>query len=254
MPVYPGPSGPTLVNTVLFNATWSEIFNPDNTIDEEFTFRDGTRQMGRFMHDLRYLEVVNFNDQSPALRDASAVLLDYGTGLTEFTAMFVLPADETEEAMDDVIFGLQEQSLSDLLNDTSTQEVKLSLPRFEVSFGPSSLKDELQNMGIEDAFDGSIYNKFDEMSKDDLLTVQDVLTGTTIRVTERGTEASAVTVVTMVGSARPSKVIDMNFNRPFVMSIIHKPTGTPIFIGRIEQPDLILEDPEVEYKDDDYWA
>ena len=101
-------------------------------------------------------------------------------------------------------------------------------------------------MGIKAAFDANIDNKFDRMTTNDALTVGDVIHGASMSVTELGTEAGAVTVVNMFGSARISgQPLDMNFNRPFVTAIIHRPTGTPIFIGKVDNPQRILEDPQV---------
>ena len=109
-----------------------------------------------------------------------------------------------------------------------------------------SLKEELQNMGIKAAFDASIENKFDTMSNDSSLTVEDVIHGASMSVTEKGAEAGAVTVVPMFGSAMHEKPpLDMNFNRPFITAIVHIPTGEYLFIGRVESPDFIMEDPDV---------
>jgi serpin B len=101
-------------------------------------------------------------------------------------------------------------------------------------------------MGIKTAFDKDISNKFDIMSSGSSLTVDDVIHGASMSVTEKGTEAGAVTVVTMFGSAMHEKPpLDMNFNRPFITAIVHIPTGEYLFIGRVENPDFAMEDPDV---------
>lgn len=38
---------------------------------------------------------------------------------------------------------------------------------------------------------------------------------------------------------------ELRFNRPFVVSIIHRPSGLPLFLGRIEKPDLLVGSKEV---------
>lgn len=88
------------------------------------------------------------------------------------------------------------------------------------------------------AFDRSIEGKFDEMSYDELLTVDDVLHGAFMQVTEVGTEAGAVTVVSIVGNSwNPIPPPELVFDWPFIVSVIHCKTGSPIFLGRVEEPD-----------------
>merc|ERR1739842_87837 len=101
----------------------------------------------------------------------------------------------------------------------------LKLPRFRLEFGldsPESIKSSLNNMGMKVAFDEKVYNKFDEMSSDPELTVIDALHGAVMEVTEEGTEASATTVVPMVNRSRPRLPLELTFDRPFVVAIIHR--------------------------------
>ena len=241
-PVSPGPLGPTLVSTVYFNGTWSDQFDPDDTVDGYFTLRDGTEKKGRFMSDTRFVQVL---DESSELGGASAILLDYGKeDPPEYSSLFILPKDDSMESLESVLTGLSSELLSDL-DDLPYDRADIKLPRFKIEWS-ASLKKELQHMGIKAAFDVNIDNKFDRMTTNDALTVGDVIHGASMSVTELGTQAGAVTVVEMRAGARISgQPLDMNFNRPFVTAIIHRPTGTPIFIGKVDNPQLILEDPQV---------
>lgn len=255
MPAAAVPPGPTLVSTVYFKGKWSTVFDPEQTKNGEFTSRGGSIQGGRFMTDTRSVEVI---DRAPQLGGASAILLNYGEDHfdSDFASMFILPADDTVDSMESIISGLatseldHSQTLSDLLDNATYDRVHIELPRFKIDYGikqgPAKLNEELQNMGIKTAFDGEIADKFDRMSTDSGLTVDSIFHGAVMSVTERGTEAGAVTVVTMYGSAGhndPPK--QMKFNRPFVTAIIHRPTGTPVFIGRVENPEMIMKDPKV---------
>lgn len=241
-PVSPGPGGPTLVSTVYFKGNWSQTFDPDQTIDEEFTLRDGSKKKGRFMTDIRSAKVL---DKESKLGEASAMLLPYGNDGAEsdYASLFILPADDSVESMESVLEGLNSHPFHHL--GLKGDRVDIKLPRFKIDYS-DTLKEELQNMGIKAAFNASINNKFDIMSNDSALTVGDVIHGASMSVTEKGTEAGAVTVVHMFGSSRMEKPpLDMNFNRPFITAIVHIPTGEYLFIGRVESPDLIMKDPDV---------
>lgn len=235
--------GPTLVSTVYFNGTWSDQFDPDDTVDGYFTLRDGTEKKGRFMSDTRFVQVL---DESSELGGASAILLDYGKqeDPPEYSSLFILPKDDSMESLESVLTGLSSELLSDL-DDLPYDQADIKLPRFKIEWS-ASLKKELQSMGIKAAFDVNIDNKFDRMTTNDALTVGDVIHGASMSVTELGTQAGAVTVVEMRAGVPSGQPLDMNFNRPFaVTAIIHRPTGTPIFIGKVDNPQLILEDPQV---------
>ena len=200
---------------------------------------------GRFMSDTRFVQVL---DESSELGGASAILLDYGKeDPPEYSSLFILPKDDSMESLESVLTGLSSELLSDL-DDLPYGRADMKLPRFKIEWS-ASLKKELQHMGIKAAFDVNIDNKFDRMTTNDALTVGDVIHGASMSVTELGTQAGAVTVVEMMGGAMPSgQPLDMNFNRPFAVTaiiLIHRPTGTPIFIGKVDNPQLILEDPQV---------
>ncbi|KAL7537445.1 hypothetical protein ACHAWF_005774 [Thalassiosira exigua] len=234
-----------LVNAVYFKGSWTYEFDPKDTVDGKFNLHDGSTLPARLMTADRKME---FIQQSSALGGASAVLLDYGKKAsgdddepTEFTSMFILPVSSNAESAMDVVSGLNHQSISELMEDAQSTRVVLKLPRFRLEFGldsPESLKPSLMNMGMKLAFKNSIYYKFDEMSYDPELTVDDVLHGAVMEVTEEGTEASAVTVVPMRTRSRPHRPAEMTFDRPFIVAIIHRKTGTAVFIGRVEEPVL----------------
>jgi len=236
-----------IVNAVYFKGAWTYEFDPEDTIDGDFILRDETALPTRFMTTTREM---GFIDRSPALGGASAVVLDYGKKEekgepTEFTSLFILPATQDDDSMNDAISGLNSQSISELLDEARETNVILKLPRFRLEFGtdePESLQAALENMGMRIAFDGSYFRKFDEMSTSLDLTVEDVLHGAVMEVTEVGTEAAAVTVVPIrTRSARqPPPPPQMIFDHAFLVAIIHRTTGTPIFMGRVEEP----EEPE----------
>jgi serpin B len=224
-----------LVDTVYFKGTWAYSFDPSLNSDGKFYYRDGSDTEVTYMKDSRTIEAVQ---ASPILGDASFVKLDYGQD-TEFTAMFILPKSSSDESMNDVITGLNSQPLSELLEEAQTIPVELKLPRFHLDFGPTQLKPVLKNMGMNIAFDINLEGKFNRMSYDRGLYVEDVHHGACIEINEEGTEASAATVVVVSKRSTPRITpFQIEFDRPFVVVILHQESGVPLFIGKVEKPDF----------------
>jgi len=228
-----------LVNAVYFKGAWTYEFDPNDTVDGEFSLRDGSTLPARFMAATR---AMGFAGDLDELGGASAVVLDYGKKTsdepTEFTSMFILPAEPGTDSMDSVIEGMISLPLPDLLSNAREKKVDLKLPRFRLNQPKVSLTTPLENMGMNIAFNDEVAEKFDRMSYDPTLTVDDVFHGAVMEVTESGTEAAAATVIPMRSRSRPRPPPEMIFNRPFVVAIIHRRTGEPVFIGRVEKPVL----------------
>jgi serpin B len=53
-------------------------------------------------------------------------------------------------------------------------------------------------------------------------------------VDEGGTEASAVTIITMAVESIPE--VELTIDRPFIFAIIDRETGTILFLGRVMDP------------------
>ena len=111
--------------------------------------------------------------------------------------------------------------------------VKLMLPRFKINYGPTSLKKIMEHMGMTQAFSSTQTGMFNEMTDDPNVYIDDIFHGAAMEVTEEGTVATAATTAKMkTRSARGLEPVELTFNRPFVVSIIHRPSGIPVFIGR----------------------
>ena len=230
-----------LVNAVYFKGAWKMPFNPEMTIDGGFNLRDGTRTPARYMTATRSMKYI---DSIEELGGASAVVLDYGEQIdedseaeTEFTSMFILPDSDDTDSMNDIITGLTSQPITDLLDQASNSIISLKLPRFKLAWGDEgaeSLKDTLKDMGITSAFESWTDGKFNRMTKH----LDDVLHSAAMEVTEQGIEASASTVARINIRPWPTELI---FDRPFVVAIVHRPTGEAVFLGRVEDPELDFE-------------
>jgi serpin B len=113
-----------LVNAVYFKGSWSEQFDKSKTVDGVFSI--GSKNLpARFMSASRKMQVVEHYKE---LGGASVLVLDYGTDSSEseYSAIFMLPADSSESSMIQLITELQFQPMSNILEKTRTTHVNLS--------------------------------------------------------------------------------------------------------------------------------
>lgn len=248
-----------LVNAVYFKGVWKTKFDPDETEEGTFKLHSwGKSRNAMFMKDTRNVKVAIGVKE---LGHASIISLEYGKENTNenassfggggsgssFCALFLLPPENTPESLSNVFTGLATLarnrlfgtiSLGDILEKQMHDDrVRLLLPRFRISYGIKSLKPQLKSMGIHAAFDGK--GEFMEMSNDPQVLLDDVLHKAVMEVTEEGTVAAAASAGVMKTKSIPPPPIDMTFDRPFGMVVLHTPSMTPLFVARINDPEFI---------------
>lgn len=201
-----------LINAIYFNANWEDPFDEGKTREDIF---HGAKDLNRkFMHAKRWYDYME-TDKS------QIVVLPYAGG--RFAMTIILPKEgcEQEYAVDYSKLG-QEQ-------------VRLSLPKFKVETS-LEMNDILKSMGIRRAFYSGA--DFSNMTSSPV-AVDKVLQKCYIDVSEKGTEAAAVTMIQMkltaVGPGYDTSKV-MNVNRPFVFIITDLNTGEALFAGRISDP------------------
>lgn len=195
------------------------------------------------------------------LDGADVVRLDYGkTGDKEpadVAAFFILPADEGRSALNAVVDRLAVLNANDCVGDNEAKKksrrkdesfsavleemtphfkLRLVLPRFKLSYGTKSVKEELRSLGVKSCFDDD--EALLEMSDDPQVHLDDVMHKAVMEVTEEGTEAAAATVAIIKSRSIPRPSPTMRFDRPFVMVVLHTPTNTPLFVARVDDPEL----------------
>ena len=114
------------------------------------------------------------------------------------------------------------------------REGTLALPRFKLDYDVT-LNDPLKALGMRQAFDDDA--DFSAMA-DEPLFVSKVKQKSFVEVNEEGTEAAAVTTVTMTTAAmfRPEKPFEMIVDRPFLFVIGDDQTKSILFMGVIYDP------------------
>ncbi|MEY7850401.1 serpin family protein [Natrarchaeobius sp. A-rgal3] len=209
-----------LTNAVYFLAAWEYEFDQAGTQPKPFASLDGTEsdvQMMSQVEEFRYAE----------LDGHQLVELPYANG--ETSMIVVCPAEGEFESFEE---SFSVDRLAIMLEEASRARVDLELPKFGIE-SEFSLVDTMQQLGMEQAFDGGRAD-FSGMLEDDGegLFIGEIRHQSFVEVDEEGTEAAAATAVVVETDEGPERV-EMTVDRPFLFYIRDRPTETPLFVGRV---------------------
>ena len=218
-----------LFNTIYFYGEWVSEFEKNSTYKEDFTTTDGRIKQVDMMHDERtefYIKNENMD----------GVVLDYRYGNMALVALKPTAGQTVREMYE----ALTYEELAGLLDNGSSELIKLKLPKFEVEFD-KKLNETLQNMGIKRAFDEQLAD-FTGLGYTDNgipLYISLVRQKSVVKLDEKGTEAAAVTMVAMneCAMALPEMPpIEVYFDEPFLYMIMDMESKTPLFMGVMDNP------------------
>jgi serpin B len=208
-----------LVNAIYFKGKWRHAFDPKDTQSGPFHGADGRDRTASLM---RQEETLLYDETD----DYQAVDLLYGSGAFAMTVL--LPKAGRTPA--ELLSGLSPASWQALAARFHEAEVKLTLPRFRLEYA-RRLNEDLQALGMEVAFDrgrADFYRIADV--RPDRLYISRVDQKTFVEVNEEGTEAAAATAVG-IGIISAPEVVEMKVDRPFVVAIRERLSGTVVFLG-----------------------
>jgi len=209
-----------LVNATYLNAPWAVPFNPYKTRVGDFQCIDGGLRAAAFM-EMDMLGTSYYSDERVEVVELPfkgnevsmyCVLPREGFSVTELEA--TLDPEEMERWFDGIY-----------------QYVRIRLPRFDLR-SRSNLIPPLKSLGVQLAFTewADFSGIFETLPIQLLVVVQE----TFLRVNEYGVEAAAATGAT----GGPTSVPPLfDANRPFLVFIRHKETGTILFMGRVGEPE-----------------
>jgi serine protease inhibitor len=205
-----------LVNAVYLKTTWLNQFDPANTAPGQFTAASGSPVIAQLMHNS--FEQVRFTENPSWQR----ITLPYVGG--ELAMRIVLPVGVVKDIPTlTKLVGIAAGSTS---TDPSSP-VHLTLPKWDAAT-TLKLLPALSALGFRDVTDLSGIAPG--------LDVSAAIHKADITVDEMGTEAAAVTGITVAQSAIAATPVPMVVNRPFAWAVVHEPTDTPIFTGHVIDP------------------
>jgi serpin B len=212
-----------LVNAIYFKGSWTKAFDPKLTSSREFSLTSGSAQR----------RMMNREDKFRYKEDDAiqAVVLPYGD---ERLNMYVfLPREK--DGLAKLVSALG-SSPSSLFSGFAEKKGTVVLPKFKIEF-EQSLNAALKQLGMGTAFTPAA--DFSKMVVPPATAaISDVLHKTFIEVNEEGTEAAAVTGVTMMMTAmpRPNEKFSFVCDHPFLCAIRDDVTGSILFLGAIYDP------------------
>jgi serpin B len=214
-----------LINAIYFKGTWTYQFDKDQTEDDWFYLADDSAVRCRMMEQ-RAIYDYYLDDEFVA------VDLPYGDG--KFSMTIFLP--NWDKDVNDLIDRLDQDSYDLWISSLSTPEDSFDvyIPKFKLKYG-LKLNDVLKSLGMEIAFGPGA--DFSKMYQGGGVWIDKVLHKTFVEVNEEGTEAAAVTSVSICSSASQGFSSFM-VNRPFMFVIRESESGTILFVGKIIDPTL----------------
>jgi serpin B len=211
-----------LVNATYFKGSWVHPFDRSRTRDESF-YRPGGAVTVRMMT----------SDEAPFgyARGPQWTAIDLPYGNTAFSMTVILPdSGVSARAVAASMDGAAWNALATQMHPIGTI---VRMPRFRIEYG-SDLTEALDRMGIHEAFVGGAAD-FTGMSaaKGHDMYVTQVQHKAFVEVNEEGTEAAAATSVGVGVTSLPPTI---TVNRPFLVAIRERFSGTILFLGRIDDP------------------
>jgi len=210
-----------LVNAIYFKATWRTGFDPRDTREGPFHAADGRTRTAFLMRQAethRYAETEAYQ----------AADLLYGNGAFAMTVILPRPGRGPAE----VLAGLDGRTWGELLARLHEQTVILTLPRFRLDYA-RELEADLGALGMAVAFDPdrADFTRIADVSPERLYLTR-VVQKTFVEVNEEGTEAAAATGVGIGVTSAPQE-IHLTVDRPFLVAIRERFTGTVVFLGLV---------------------
>jgi len=211
-----------LANAIYFNAAWLNPFEEERTQDGPFYLLDGGEVTVPMM---RQTELFGYAEGE----GYQAVELPYDG--SELSMVILLPRQGEFEAFEG---SLNAARVDAVLKELAHKQVALTLPKFEFESG-FRLVEALAAMGMPVAFSDEA--DFSGMTGNLDLFISAVIHKAFVSVDEAGTEAAAATAVVMeMKAARPTELVEVTVDRPFVFLIRDIQSGAILFVGRVLNP------------------
>ena len=217
-----------LANAVYFKAKWQDPFDHSSTKDRAFQLRNGSQKQVPMMEKSR-----KFNYRRGS--GYQAVRLPYeGWNLAMY--VFLPDPSSSPEKLVGIMTGEKWERVT--RPGFEDRDGTVVLPKFKLEYGVE-LEKPLKAMGMTVAFNPFGAADFSGISSRPLY-ISAVRQRTFVEVGEEGTEAVAVTGMTVPMSSGPEPIppppFKMIVDRPFLFLIADEQTGTVMFMGVIFEP------------------
>ena len=210
-----------ILNSIYFNAKWTNQFDREDTKTETFVTESG---------EARQTEMMNNNAiVACAANDVmSMVCLPYGSG-TVWNMYVMLPNEG--KTVDDVLGSLDTESWMNVCKGLKNMLLNLKMPKYSTD-NIIDMKTALAAIGMTKAFSPNA--EFGKITDSKNMYISSMAQRAQINVTEEGTEMVAVStgdLSTLGGGADIFGNGEFFANRPFVYIVAENNTGAIFFAG-----------------------
>ena len=217
-----------LINAIYFKAGWKYQFDPEDTLEMQFTLLDGTN----IKHEKGMVGEANLRYGRSTKLNASILELPYTN--PDLNMYIMMPENNDLESLDTLATTFDIHDIQNNLKYSTDGNLNVLLPAFKSSF-QANMNEVLQKLGAASMFHEGDAD-FSLISKEDLF-VGDVLHKAMINVDEKGSEAAAATGIGIGVRGYPNEQSQyFRVNRPFIYAIYDSRNEMPLFIGRMLNP------------------
>lgn len=208
----------TLINAIYFKGSWREPFDSKHTSPGTFRGTQGNQSVPMMRRTGGF-----FLAGHP---DHQAVELLYGNGA--FAMTLLVPREG--KTVPEVAAGLTPATWGSLVGGMREEyRAELVMPKFRLDHS-RALRSDLEALGMSDAFADHLADFSRLVNPPPSLAISSVLQKTFLDINEQGTTAAAATAVNIVETSAPEPVI---IDRPFLLVLRERLSGTILFIGQI---------------------
>jgi serpin B len=210
-----------ILNSIYFNAKWTNQFDREDTKTETFMTESG---------EARQTEMMNNNAiVACAANDVmSMVCLPYGSG-TVWNMYVMLPNEG--KTVDDVLGSLNTESWMNVCKGLKNMRLNLKMPKYSTD-NIIDMKTALAAIGMTKAFSPNA--EFGKITDSKNMYISSMAQRAQINVTEEGTEMVAVTTGDLLSLGGGADIFgngEFFANRPFVYIVAENNTGAIFFAG-----------------------
>ena len=209
-----------LINAVYFKGSWTTKFRAADTHSGSF-----------FLEPEESISVPTMSAEKMPIRLGQVNGIQVGElpyGGDAFAMVLVVPP--SGQNVDELVAQLDDDTWDEWLGSVSEGKFPVRLPKFELEWD-GALKDALSAMGMGPAFVPEA--DFSRMTPAPDAHISAVRQKTFMKVDEEGTVAAAVTSVTVGTTSAP---MGLMVDRPFLLAIRERLSGTILFLGVIRDP------------------
>lgn len=223
--------GMVLVNAIYFKGNWRNEFEPKLTVRDKFYISSQERTE----KNSRPVEMMSARAEFSYAELPGLQLLELPYAEDDLSMIIVLP-----DEIDSFAKNLNPENLNKWQDALYPREVQIFIPKFKFDLTLDGLTDMLKGLGMTDAFNGRLAN-FSGIIPDKTgqgLYIMDVIHKAFVEVNEEGTEAAAATGIVMATKAYlgPDETPVFRADKPFLYLLVHKPSNTVLFMGKMNEP------------------